>query len=54
MTEREIKETIAAIRMRQEERDVLLRRALSGEREALFVVAAKRKQQTEARGTPSR
>jgi hypothetical protein len=45
MTERKIRETVAAIRMEQKEKDILLQRALNGEHEALFVVAAKRRQQ---------
>jgi hypothetical protein len=45
MTEREIRETVASMRMDQEYKDFLLRRALNGEPEALFVIAAKRRQQ---------
>jgi hypothetical protein len=48
MTAGEIRGTIAAMRMDRKLKEVLLHRALNGEREALFAVAAKRKQQQKA------
>ena len=40
MTDAQIRETVARMRMRDAERQILLRRALAGEPEARFVVRA--------------
>lgn len=41
MTDQQIRETVAKLKMRDDLKAVLLHRALAGEREALFVIAAK-------------
>lgn len=40
MTDQQVRDTVAGLRMREDERAVLLRRALAGEPEARFAVAA--------------
>ena len=49
---KEIRETIARIRANEEDKAILLARALRREPEALFVIAAKRKAQIEASKIP--
>jgi hypothetical protein len=53
MTEQDIRETVARIRASDHEKAILLARALRGEPEALFVIAAKRKAQANAKSDRS-
>jgi len=45
MTDAQIRETVARMRMRDAERQILLRRALAGEPGARFVIFAQRRRQ---------